>query len=122
MAKKILILDDTQSMRSLLAVTLKSLGFVVVEAEDGVDGWNKLTQNPDVDIIFTDMNMPNKNGVEFIKQVKSSANYISIPIVMLTTESEEAKKNEGKVAGAMAWIVKPFKVENINAVINKILG
>jgi two-component system chemotaxis response regulator CheY len=122
MAKKILILDDTQSMRSLLAVTLKSLGFVVVEAEDGVDGWNKLTQNPDVDIIFTDMNMPKKNGVEFIKQVKSNANYISIPIVMLTTESEEAKKNEGKVAGAMAWIVKPFKVENINAVINKILG
>jgi two-component system chemotaxis response regulator CheY len=122
MAKKILILDDTQSMRSLLAVTLKSLGFVVVEAEDGVDGWNKLTQNPDVDIIFTDMNMPNKNGVEFIKQVKSNASYLSIPIVMLTTESEEAKKNEGKAAGAMAWIVKPFKVENINAVINKILG
>lgn len=122
MAKKILILDDTQSMRSLLAVTLKSMGFVVIEAEDGVDGWNKLNQNPDVDIIFTDLNMPNKNGVEFIKQVKSNASYISIPIVMLTTETEEAKKNEGKAAGAMAWIVKPFKVENINAVVNKILG
>jgi two-component system, chemotaxis family, chemotaxis protein CheY len=122
MAKKILILDDTQSMRSLLAVTLKSLGFVVVEAEDGVDGLNKLAQNPDVDIIFTDLNMPNKNGVEFIRDVKSNPAHKSIPIVMLTTESEEKKKNEGREAGAMAWIVKPFKVDNIKAVIEKILG
>ena len=122
MAKKILILDDTQSMRSLLSMTLKSSGFTVIEAVDGVDGLEKLKQNAGIDIIFTDLNMPNKNGVEFIKDVKAIPAYKSIPIVMLTTESEEKKKNEGKAAGAMAWIVKPFKVETIQAVINKILG
>ena len=119
--RKILILDDAQSMRSLLAVTLKSLGFTVVEAEDGIDGLAKLKQNPDVVMIITDLNMPKKNGVEFIRDVKADPSFKTIPIVMLTTESEEAKKNEGKAAGAMAWIVKPFKVDNIQTVIKKII-
>lgn len=122
MAKKILIVDDTQSMRSLLAMTLKQSGYDVVEAVDGVDGLTKLNHNTDVDLIFTDLNMPNKNGVEFIKDVKSISAFKSIPIVMLTTESEEKKKDEGKAAGAMAWIVKPFKVETIQAVLGKIIG
>jgi len=122
MAKKILILDDTQSMRSLLSMTLKQSGYSVIEAIDGVDGLSKLIENPDVELIFTDLNMPNKNGVEFIKDVKSNPSFKAIPIIMLTTESEEKKKDEGKAAGAMAWIVKPFKVETIQAVLNKIIS
>lgn len=122
MSKKVLILDDTQSMRSLLAMTLKQKGFTVIEAVDGVDGLNKLKENSDVELIFTDMNMPNKNGVEFIKDVKSMSTFKTIPIVMLTTETEEKKKAEGKAAGAMAWIVKPFKVDTIQAVIDKIIS
>jgi two-component system chemotaxis response regulator CheY len=122
MAKKILILDDTQSMRSLLSMTLKQSGHTVIEAVDGVDGLKKLKENPDVDLIFTDLNMPNKNGVEFIKEAKAVPGFKTIPIVMLTTESEEKKKDEGKAAGAMAWIVKPFKVDTIQAVLNKIIN
>ncbi len=121
-SKKILILDDTQSMRSLLSMTLKQMGFTVVEAVDGVDGLEKLKQNPDVDLIFSDYNMPNKNGIQFIKDAKAMPGFRSIPIVLLTTESEESKKAEGKAAGAMAWIVKPFKVESIQAVVNKIIS
>ncbi len=122
MARKILILDDTQSMRSLLSMTLKQNGHIVIEATDGIDGLDKLKQNPDVDLIFTDLNMPNRNGIEFIKDVKAIASLKSIPIVMLTTESEEQKKLEGKSAGAMAWIVKPFKVDTIQSVLEKIIS
>jgi two-component system, chemotaxis family, chemotaxis protein CheY len=120
--KKILVLDDTQSMRSLLTMTLKRNGHTVIEAIDGIDGLNKLKENPDVDLIFTDLNMPNKNGIEFIKDVKAIAVLNRIPIVMLTTESEEQRKLEGKAAGAMAWIVKPFKVDTIQSVLEKILS
>ena len=109
-------------MRSLLAMTLKQSGYNVIEAIDGVDGLSKLKENPDVELIFTDLNMPNKNGVEFIKDVKVNPSFKMIPIVMLTTESEEKKKEEGKAAGAMAWIVKPFKVETIQAVLNKVIS
>ncbi len=122
MQKKILILDDTQSMRSLLSMTLKQSGYSVIEAVDGIDGLEKLKENPDIDLIFTDLNMPNKNGVEFIKDVKAINAFKGIPIVMLTTESEEQKKMEGKAAGAMAWVVKPFKVDAIQAIIGKIIN
>jgi two-component system, chemotaxis family, chemotaxis protein CheY len=120
--KKILIVDDTQSMRSLLSMTLKQMGFEVVEAVDGVDGLEKLKSNPNVDLIFSDYNMPNKNGIEFIKDVKAIAEFKTIPVVLLTTESEESKKAEGKAAGALAWIVKPFKVDVIQSVVNKIIS
>ena len=122
MQKKILILDDTQSMRSLLSMTLKQSGYSVIEAVDGIDGLEKLKENPDIDLIFTDLNMPNKNGVEFIKDVKAINAFKGIPIVMLTTESEEQKKMEGKAAGAMAWVVKPFKVDAIQANMGKIIN
>ncbi len=121
MARKILILDDSQSMRSLLGMTLKQMGFEVIDAEDAIDGMSKLKKNPDVELIFSDLNMPGKNGIEFIKSVKSDPVFKVIPVVMLTTESGEKKKDEGKAAGAMAWIVKPFKVETIQSVVKKIL-
>lgn len=121
MARKILILDDSQSMRSLLGMTLKQMGFEVIDAEDAADGISKLKQNPDVEMIFSDLNMPGKNGIEFIKSVKSDPVFKIIPVVMLTTESGENRKEEGKAAGAMAWIVKPFKVETIQSVVKKIL-
>ncbi len=121
-SKKILIVDDTLSIRSLLAMTLRQMGYTVIEAVDGADGLEKLKANPDVSLIFSDYNMPNKNGIEFIKEFKSISNLRAIPVVLLTTESEEEKKAEGKAVGALAWLTKPFKVENIQAVVKKILG
>ena len=121
-SKKILIVDDTQSIRSLLAMTLKQMGYTVIEAVDGLDGLEKLKVNPDVSLVFSDYNMPNKNGIEFIKEFKSISNLRAIPVVLLTTESEDEKKAEGRSVGALAWLTKPFKVENIQAVVKKILG
>ncbi|MCB1158805.1 MAG: response regulator, partial [Leptospiraceae bacterium] len=94
----------------------------VVQAIDGNDGIEKLKQNTDVELIFSDLNMPGKNGIDFVRDIKSMPAFKTIPVVMLTTESHEDKKDEGKKAGAMAWIVKPFKVETIQAVVKKILG
>lgn len=122
MARKILIVDDTFSVRSLLSVTLGQMGFEVIQGENVDDGLAKLQQNQDVELIFSDYNMPGKNGIEFVKSVKAMSDFKSIPVVMLTTESDASKKAEGKQAGAMAWIVKPFKVETVQSVVKKILG
>jgi two-component system chemotaxis response regulator CheY len=103
-------------------MTLKQMGYTVIEAVDGLDGLEKLKANPDVSLVFSDYNMPNKNGIEFIKEFKSISNLRAIPVVLLTTESEDEKKAEGRSVGALAWLTKPFKVENIQAVVKKILG
>jgi two-component system chemotaxis response regulator CheY len=121
MSKSILIVDDANTVRQLLSMTLRNAGCNVVEACDGQDGLTKLKANS-VNMIFTDLNMPVMNGLEFIKAVKSLPQFKFVPIVMLTTESEESKKREGQAAGAKAWIIKPFKPETIVAVMKKIIG
>jgi len=121
MSKSLLIVDDANTIRQLLSMTLRNAGYDVVEACDGRDGLTKLNGNT-VNMIFTDLNMPVMNGIEFIKAVKSQPQFKFIPMVMLTTESEEGKKREGQAAGAKAWIVKPFKPEQIIAVVKKIIG
>ncbi len=121
MPKSILVVDDAGSMRGLIAMTLRSNGYEAVEACDGLDGLDKLTQNK-FDMILTDLNMPNMNGIEMIRQIKAQAQYRFIPIVMLTTESEESKKQQGQQAGAKAWIVKPFKPDTLLNVVKKIIG
>jgi two-component system chemotaxis response regulator CheY len=122
MGKKILIVDDAASMRGLVAMTLKKNGYEVIEASDGKDALQKLSSAGKVDLVITDLNMPNMDGIELIKNLKANAKYRFIPVVMLTTESQEAKKEEGRRAGAKAWIVKPFKPDTLVAVVKKIIG
>lgn len=121
MAKLIMTADDSASVRQMVAFTLKQNGYDVVEAVDGRDALNKLSAQK-VDMLLTDLNMPNMDGIGLIKGVRAGALNKFIPIVMLTTESQDSKKAEGKSAGASGWIVKPFKPEQLIAVIKKVLG
>ncbi len=107
MAKTILVVDDSASFRQVVALTLKGAGYDVVEAGDGKDALTKLDGRK-IHLIISDVNMPNMDGIAFLKQVKLHPNYKFTPVVMLTTEGQDAKKNEGREAGAKAWIVKPF--------------
>ncbi|MEM5787628.1 MAG: response regulator [Syntrophobacteraceae bacterium] len=121
MAKTIMIVDDANSMRGLVAMTLRNAGYGVVEACDGRDALRKISEQK-VNMIVTDFNMPNMNGIELITSLKADQQYKFIPIVMLTTESDDSKKRQGQLAGAKAWIVKPFKPETMLMVVKKIIG
>ena len=107
MAKLIMTADDSASVRQMVAFTLKQNGYDVIEAVDGQDALQKLGAKK-VDMLLTDLNMPKLDGIGLIKGVRASALNKFIPIVMLTTESQDSKKAEGKAAGATGWIVKPF--------------
>lgn len=118
MNKTILIVDDSASMRQLVAFALKDAGYDVVSAVHGKDAMDKLNGTK-IDMAITDLNMPEMDGIEFIKQFRGSSEYRFTPIVMLTTESQESKKQEGKQAGASGWIVKPFTPEQLIDVVKK---
>lgn len=120
MAKKIMAVDDSATIRQVLSFTLQGAGFEVIEAEDGQDALEKLASDPP-DMLITDLNMPKMDGIQLIKEVRQAAWGKFMPILMLTTESQEAKKQEGKAAGASAWLVKPFKPEQLLAIINVVL-
>ncbi|MCX8069058.1 MAG: response regulator [Thermodesulfovibrionales bacterium] len=122
MSKTILIVDDALSMRGLVSMTLKSNGYTVVEANDGKDALAKLASAGKVDLIISDLNMPNMDGIALIKALKNDPKHKFTPVVMLTTEGQDAKKEEGRAAGAKAWIVKPFKPDVLLATIKKIIG
>jgi two-component system chemotaxis response regulator CheY len=121
MGKKILVVDDSASMRQMVGFTLRGAGYEVVEAVDGRDGVSKLGSGP-FNMVLTDLNMPNLDGLGLIRAVRSSATHKFVPVIMLTTESQDEKKQEGKAAGATGWIVKPFKPEQLLAVARKVLG
>ena len=121
MAKVILTVDDSASVRQMVSFVLKQNGYEVVEAVDGRDALQKLTGGLKVDMIITDLNMPNLDGIGMIKGARMVAACKFIPIVMLTTESQDSRKQEGKLAGASGWIVKPFKPEQLIAVVKKVL-
>jgi two-component system chemotaxis response regulator CheY len=121
MAKCILIVDDSETVRQVLLMTLSNSGFNVVEAEDGHNALNKLAHHS-VDMLITDLNMPNMDGLELIRQVRQAGAHRFTPIVMLTTESSEEKKLAGREAGASGWIVKPFKPEQLLKVVKMVLG
>ena len=121
MAKNILVVDDAVSMRGLVSMALRNNGYQVVEASDGKDALNKLSEHK-VDMIVTDLNMPNMDGITLIREVKAIGKHKFTPIVMLTTESQESKKAEGQQAGAKAWILKPFKPDVLVGVVKKIIG
>ncbi|MFP4374615.1 MAG: response regulator [Spirochaetaceae bacterium] len=118
MPKKVLFVDDSVSMRQMTSLILSGAGYEVVQAAHGTEALEKLS--PDVDLVITDFNMPGMNGVEFIRAVRGGEVARSVPILMLTTESEEAKKQEGREAGATAWMTKPFDREGLLATVKKI--
>jgi two-component system chemotaxis response regulator CheY len=121
MSKRIMTVDDSASVRQMVSFTLRQAGYEVVAAVDGKDALSKLDGNP-VHMVITDLNMPNLDGIGLIKGVRSNTAYKFIPIIMLTTESQESKKLEGKQAGATGWIVKPFKPEQLISVTKRVLG
>ena len=113
--------DDSASIRQMVSFTLKQSGYEVIEAVDGRDALTKLASQK-VDMLVTDLNMPNLDGLGLIRGVRAGSLNKFIPIIMLTTESQDSKKGEGKAAGATGWIVKPFKPEQLIAVVKKVLG
>lgn len=120
MAKTVLIVDDSASIRQVVAITLKSAGFDVIEACDGRDALSKLNGQR-VHLIISDVNMPNMDGISLLKELKAKAEYKFTPIIMLTTESAEDKKSQGQAAGARAWMVKPFQPAQMLAAVNKLV-
>lgn len=118
---KILIVDDSASMRNMVSTTLKSRGHTVTEAGDGQQALMQ-AKTSGFDVVVSDLNMPNMNGIELIKNLRSLPNYKYTPILLLTTESGEDRKSEGKQAGATGWLVKPFNPEKLLATIERVLG
>lgn len=121
MSKRILSVDDSTSIRQLVQFTLEKEGYEVLLAVDGRDALDKVKQSP-VDMVITDLNMPNVDGIELIRALRADPAFKFTPIVMLTTESAAEKKDSGKSAGATGWIVKPFKPEQLIAVVKRLLG
>lgn len=117
----ILAVDDSASMRQMVSFTLKGAGYTVVEAVDGLDALNKAKAQT-FDCIVTDVNMPNKDGIALIKDLRALPNYKFTPMLMLTTESGMDKKQQGKEAGATGWIVKPFNPDQLLKTIQKVMG
>ncbi|CAD6878689.1 Chemotaxis regulator - transmits chemoreceptor signals to flagellar motor components CheY [Methylomonas albis] len=117
----ILAVDDSASMRQMVAFTLKGAGYNVVEAVDGADALNKAKAQA-FDCVVTDVNMPNKDGIELIRDLRALPNYKFIPMLMLTTEAGTDKKQQGKDAGATGWIVKPFNPDQLLKTIKKVMG
>lgn len=120
MGKKILIVDDSESIREVVTFTLENAGHEVKKAIDGDNALEHLDGTA-YDLIITDLHMPNKNGIELIKEIRKMEAYKFIPILFLTTESQTARKKEAKEAGATGWIVKPFVPEKLLAAINKVV-
>lgn len=120
MAKTIMIVDDSASLRQVVSIALKGAGYDVVEACDGKDALSKLNGDK-INLIISDVNMPNMDGITFVKEAKKLASYKFTPIIMLTTESQEGKKAEGQAAGAKAWVVKPFKPEQMLNAVSKLV-
>jgi len=119
MAKVILTVDDSASIRQMVKFTLSEAGYSVIEAVDGQDALSKLAS---VNLVITDLNMPNLDGIGLIKQVRANPECKGLPIIMLTTESQESRKQEGKAAGATGWIVKPFSKQQMLAVVKRVIG
>lgn len=122
MGKKIMIVDDSRTIRQQVSFTLSKSGFEVLEAEDGLDGLNKLKANPDVAMVISDVNMPNMDGLQMVESIKTDAAINKIPVLMLTTEGAGELIARAKAAGAKGWIVKPFKPDQLIAAVSKLAG
>jgi len=120
MSRKIMTVDDSATVRQMLSFTLQDAGFEVIEATDGVDALEKL-KSESIQMLITDLNMPQMDGIELIREVRKTPGNRFVPIIMLTTESNEQKRQAGKSAGASGWIVKPFKPEQLLRVVKMVL-
>lgn len=120
-SKKILAVDDSVSIRKSISFILSQEGYEVTEAEDGVAGL-KAAGADKFNLVISDVNMPNMDGIQFTKELRKTADYKFTPIIILTTENQNSKMQEGKAAGATGWIVKPFTSEKLIAIVKKILG
>lgn len=121
MAKTILAVDDSASLRQMVAFTLKTSGYEVVEAVDGEDGLSK-AKAAVFDLVLTDQNMPRMDGLELIKNLRTLPQYKTTPILMLTTESSDTMKQQGRSSGATGWLVKPFDPQKLIDVVKKVIG
>ncbi len=120
MPKKILVIDDSAAIRQSISFILGQEGYETVEATDGMEALNALGSIEALDLIITDVNMPNLDGIGFIKKARELDKYKFTPILVLTTESQGSKMNEGKEAGATGWIVKPFNSEKLLGIVKKV--
>jgi two-component system chemotaxis response regulator CheY len=120
MAKMILTVDDSISMRQVVSFALLAAGYEVMEASDGVDAVARLSGR--VDMVITDLNMPRMDGIELIRHIRTKSAHKHIPILMLTTESQPEKKDAARVAGATCWMVKPFRPEQLLSVVSRVLA
>jgi len=120
--KKVLIVDDSPTVRQQVSVALKQAGFDVVEAVDGFEGVSKVSQDRDIRMVILDVNMPRMNGLEMLETVKRDASNAGLHVVMLTSEGQQALIERAKKAGAKGWIVKPFKAELLVAAVRKLLA
>jgi len=120
MGKKIMVIDDSASLREVVSIALKAAGYEVTEAADGKDALAKLDGNK-VNLVICDVNMPVMDGITFVKEVKKRPEYRFLPVMMLTTESRESRKEEGQRAGAKAWVVKPFRPDQILNAVSKLM-
>lgn len=121
MAKTILVVDDSPTMRQMVAFTLSNAGFQVVEAGNGKEAVSKLSNGTKPDLVVTDLNMPEMDGITLIAEIRKMPALKFTPILMLTTESADDKKTAGQAAGATGWIVKPFNPEQMLNVVQKVL-
>jgi len=122
MAKTVLTVDDSASIRQMVAFTLKSAGYTVIEAADGQEGLDKAKANATINLVLTDQNMPKMDGLTLIKNLRGLPQYRATPILMLTTESSDAMKSQGKAAGATGWLVKPFDPQKLLEIVKKVIG
>lgn len=120
MSKTILIVDDSSSLRQVVNLALTRAGYDVIEAVDGMDGLAKLDGRK-INLIVSDVNMPRMDGIAFVTQVKQNPRYKFTPVIMLTTEGQDAKKEQGRAAGAKAWIVKPFSPPVLLDAVSKLI-
>ena len=118
----ILIADDAASIRQLVSFTLKDAGHQILEADNGQKGFEIASSTGKIDLVISDVNMPEMDGIELTKQIRALPNHKGTPILLLTTESAADKKAEGKSAGATGWLVKPFKPEQLVATVNKVIS
>ncbi len=119
-AKSILIIDDSASIRKLVSIALGGRGYELIESVDGAEGLD-LVRSRSVDLIICDVNMPNLDGISFLQKIREIDAHRFTPVIMLTTESQEALKEQGHAAGARAWIVKPFQAEQLVAAVERLL-
>jgi two-component system chemotaxis response regulator CheY len=121
MSKTVLVVDDSASIRQVVSIALKGAGYEVVDACDGLDALKKLDQQR-VNLVISDVNMPNMDGISLLKSLKTRSDTKFTPVIMLTTESEAAKKQQGRDAGAKAWVVKPFQPAQMLAAVAKLMA